>query len=363
MAKTKKKGGASPSAAPGDSGPRAKILKWVGFVTALIGLVLGLNQVISLARGSRERRRQVAELVSSAAVQRDSGDFPAAWASLEKAVQIDGSNQDVRRKQEDLAMAWLDSGRPGVGATFSALAEKVTPVLSRAAASEDRSRRADAFAHMGWADFLRSREGGGGPDPDGSYRKALAEDPNNPYANAMLGHWTLWRGGKLEEANRLFAAALASGRAREFVRGLQISALLNSHAEEAENEAIRVVNEMRKAGEKSENALTDVARGRLFSIYFGRIDSPRPRLEFLAVVPPAEHLDTFQWLFARIPFDESKSIQREYWLALLEESAGKTNEALQRLRALRSKLPRHSAGRLTDSVDASITRLSRPEPR
>ena len=362
MAKVSKKGGSRAEEA-GDSGARAKILKWVGFVTALIGLVLGLNEVIGLARGSRERRRQVGELVSAAAVEKDSGNFAAAWASLEKAAQIDGSNLDVRRRQEDLAFAWLDTGRPGAGTKFSELADKVTPILSRAAASEDRSRRADAYAHMGWAEFLRSREGGGSSDPEASYRKALAEDPNNPYANAMLGHWTLWRGGKFDDARRDFAAALSTGRAREFVRGLQISALLNSHAEEAEEEAIRVVNEMRKAGEKSEDALTDVARDRLFSVYYGWIASPRPKAEFLSVVPPAEHLATFGWLFDRMPFDESKSLQREYWLATLEEAAGQTGEALQRFRALRAKLPRGTAGRLPDSTDAAIARLSRTGSR
>jgi tetratricopeptide (TPR) repeat protein len=352
------KSGGSP-AGP-DSGVRARILKWVAFATAIIGLILGLNQVVGLGKTARERRRQVAELVSSANVQESSGNFSGAWASLEKASQIDPSNGGVRRKQEDLAMVWLESGRPGVGSKFTELADKVTPALSRAATSENRVRRADAFAHMGWADFLRSRDGVGGVDSDLSYRRSLAEDPANPYANAMLGHWTLWRGGRLEDARRYFAAALASNRAREFVRGLQLSALLNSHAEEAEDEAIRVANEIRKSGEKPNDALTDVARDRLFSVYYARI-APTPRREFLSAVPPAEHLATFQWLFSAMPLDSSKSLQRDYWQAMLEEAAGQTNEALQHFRALRLKLPPETSSRLTDSIDAAIQRLSGTE--
>src|SRR5262245_27001799 len=204
MARRRKKSGQA-AAAAGDSGIRARVLKWIAFVAAIVSLILGINELLTMNKNARERRRQIAELVSSASVQKGSGDFSGAWASLEKASQADPSNRDVQRAQEDLAMAWLESGRPGPNAKFFDLTDKVTPVLSRAATSEDRVRRADAFAHLGWADFLRSREGAGGVDPEASYRKALAEDPNNPYAKAMLGHWKLWRGGKLDDARRDFA--------------------------------------------------------------------------------------------------------------------------------------------------------------
>src|ERR1700693_3320071 len=361
MARSKKKSDAPPATA-GDSGFRVKIFKWIAGVTAVISLIIGVHQVITLGRTARERRQQVAELLAIETVQKGSGNFAGAWASLEKASQLDNSSREVRRAQEDLGMAWLEAGRlSGDNMRFSDIADKVTPALSRAVASEDRSRRADAYAHLGWADFLRSRDGVGGLDPEGSYQKALAEDPDNVYANAMLGHATLWHGGKLDDARRYFAKALATGRGREYVRGLQLAALLNRHAEETEDETIRVANEMHKGSEKPD-AVPAPMRDRLFSIYYDRVAVPRPRPEFLAVVPPAEHLATFKWLFAEMNLEEGKSLQREYWLATLEEASGQTAAALQRFRSLRSVFP-PEASRLSESIDAALKRLSQNEPQ
>lgn len=348
------RGSESPTA-KGETGVRGKIFKWIAGVTAVISLIIGVHQVVTLGRSARERRRQIAELLSVASVQKDSGDFAGAWASLDKASQLDNSRREVRREQEDLAMAWLEAGRlSGDNRKFSDLVEKVAPALSRAAASEDRSRRADAFAHLGWADFLRSRDGVGGLDPERSYRKALAEDPSNVYANAMLGHATLWHHGKLGDARSYFAVALATGRVREYVRRMQLSALFNNHVEETEDEAIRVANEMRKGSEKLDARTCD----RLFSVYYDRIAVPQPKAEFLAVVPLAEHLATFQWLFADMKFEEDKSLLREYWLATLEEATGHPVEALQRFRSLHSNLSRETSSRIQSSVDAALKRLS-----
>lgn len=355
MARAKKR---APPAAGADTGLRARVFKWIAGVTAVASLVLVVHQVINLGGAAHQKRRQVAELLAAEKVQKDSGNFAGAWASLEKASLLDSSSRDVRRAQEDLGMAWLEAGRVGgENPKFSDIADKVVPALSRAAASEDRSRRADSYAHLGWADFLRSRDGVGGLDPEASYRKALAEDPKNVYANAMLGHATLWRGGKLEDARHYFANALATRRASEYVRGLQLAALLNNHVEEAEDEAIRVANEMRKGSEKLDPLRARI-RDRLFSVYYDRVGFPRPKPEFLSVVPPAEHLATFQWLFADANFEEGKSLQREYWLATLEEASGQQAQALQRFRSLRSRLPRDGSSRMSASVDDAITRLT-----
>ncbi len=167
MAGTRKRRGASPPAA-GETGVRARIFKWIAGITAVISLVIGVHQLVTLGGASRQRRRQVAELLSTESVQRSSGDFAGAWTSLDKAIQIDNSNSQARREQEDLAMAWLDADRPiGENQKFSDLVERVAPAVSRAAASEDRSRKADAFAHLGWADFLRSRDGVRRPETRG----------------------------------------------------------------------------------------------------------------------------------------------------------------------------------------------------
>jgi Tfp pilus assembly protein PilF len=40
------------------------------------------------------------------------------------------------------------------------------------------------------------------------YRDAFKTDPANPYANAMLAHWMLFRGDDVDGAGKLFEAAL-----------------------------------------------------------------------------------------------------------------------------------------------------------
>jgi tetratricopeptide (TPR) repeat protein len=319
-----------------------------------VSLIIGIRQLVKFIGDSRANRRQVAELLTSEPVQRDSGNFAAAWASLEKAALLDPSRGDVRRAQEDLAMAWLENIRlSGEGAKFFDIVDKVTPVLSLAATAADPSRKADALAHLGWADFLRSRDGVGGLDPEASYHKALAADPRNVYAQAMLGHSILWRGGTLLEARRSFEAALATGRARQYVRGLQLSALFNRRSEEAEDEAVRVANEMRKGSE------TLGARERFFPIYYDRVRAPQPSAAFLTLLPPEEHLATFRWLFDAGTLDEGRRLVAQYWLATLEEASGQPREALQEFRSLRSKVSGTGPSPLHDSAEAGVKRLSK----
>ena len=74
------------------------------------------------------------------------------------------------------------------------VSDPAEPVLARGAASSDDRRAANALAHLGWADFLRSREGAMGLDPPRYYRQAIQRDPQNVYAHAMWGHDLIRRG-------------------------------------------------------------------------------------------------------------------------------------------------------------------------
>jgi hypothetical protein len=73
----------------------------------------------------------------------------------------------------DIAFAWLEDGRPGPGQRFAVITDTVTPVLDRALVGAQGERRADLLAHLGWATFLRLRDGHDG-DPGARYREALS---------------------------------------------------------------------------------------------------------------------------------------------------------------------------------------------
>ena len=131
-------------------------------------------------------------------------------------------------------MQWLRDGRPGPGRGFSEIVDRVVPGLERAVAEPAAAgqRRADLLAHLGWARFLKSRDGVITADPAADYARALAADPRNAYAHAFWGHWILWQHGDLAAAMRHFADALTDGRAkggdvRAWMRSLQVAALRN----------------------------------------------------------------------------------------------------------------------------------------
>jgi hypothetical protein len=188
------------------------------------------------------------------------------------------------------------------------LVKRTSPVLSRGTSGAKGTRLADLLAHMGWEDYLRGGlAGSGGPDPTRRYRSALEADPGNVYAHAMWGFELLRARGSpeaLPEARKHFAAALQSGREREYLRYLQVSALLQTYTNawiedpERHKEAIRVANEMRIGGEPRPSGW---GRGsfkrKLWSVYHFGVVASDGQAAVLAALPPAEHLATFRWLF------------------------------------------------------------------
>jgi hypothetical protein len=336
------------------------VLKWVGSLTAILSLFFGIRQLVKMVSDRVEANRKIDGLLKSEDVELKVRDYAAAWRSLEQASQVNLNSAKVHLAQENLAMAWLEDVHLREGEKFSDISEKVEPVLSRGvAATKDSQRSADLLAHIGWAYFLRSRDGVFGLDPVGAYSKAAAQDKDNPYAEAMWGHWVLWNRGKLSEASQHFSSALASGRRRDFVRLLQFAALENCPNGECDAEIIHVANDIRK-----ENGTIDADTvHRIYSNYYGRVFSPEPHTNrFLNVIPPAEHLATFRWLFDGLEFDDSESKLRMGYLATLEEAAGQNEEALANYRTLRAKVPIHS-GDLSDAIDGGIKRLSSSHER
>jgi hypothetical protein len=193
-----------------------------------------------------QANREALGLLGQCKVQEEAGDYAAAWECDARAAVAAPRNDTVAQAQERLAMDWLDNIRVTEGKqTFTDIANTLQPVLARGAASPDDRRAANALAHLGWADFLRSREGAIGLDPPHYYRQAIQRDPQNVYAHAMWGHDLLQRGGSLDEAKAHFANAIATGEQRPYVRRIQIAALMWRDDPDLQNELVRVANEMR----------------------------------------------------------------------------------------------------------------------
>jgi hypothetical protein len=362
----------------GDQGARPRlerVLKWVGGITAILSLLFGLHQMTQLVSNLRERQRHIAELYKVGKLQQSTADYEGAWASFEQALQTaEGGGQlvkltgqlgeerrELRQAQEDLAMEWLANVhvRLSEGQTFSNVVDKLVPILSRGATSASGTRQADLLAHVGWANFLRWRDGHRGLNPEQQYRQALEIDPANPYAHVHWGHWKLWSGEKLEDTRQHFSTAIASGRARDYVRRIQLAALKNLGAE-GDREFLTVVNDMRKTNE----TIDPQSRINLYSTYVFacsmRYDADL-FTKLLAAVPATEQLATFQALFYGAhdeDFDEGRRSGRDACLATLLEAAGQREEALRIWLALRQTFPPKAGHRLGDRAQDAIKRLS-----
>ena len=281
-------------------------MKWIGIAAALLSFATAVYAVVHSEAELRERQRVVAEQLSVGHAQEVAGDYPAAWDTLGKAsatAEVDGifakllgdlskERRTVRAAQENVAMEWLRVADAPEGHKFAEIADKLIAVLTSGANSATAERKGDLLAHLGWAYFLKDRDGERGIRPEVSYKEAVTADANNPYANVFWGHWILWNHGSLNEATTRFAAALTSGRARPIVREFQLAALGDLHTPEADAAWFQAVNEMRKANEPIDAAIQSDLYNRY---YFSMHDEAEVR-RMLAAVPAADHAELQQML-------------------------------------------------------------------
>jgi hypothetical protein len=264
---------------------------------------------------------QAQHLVDEAKLQQGAGDYAAAWDRFAEGLAMCPASSTALQGQERLAMDWLENIRVTEGKqTFTDIANRVQPALSRAAVNKDNRRAADALAHLGWADFLRSRDGQGGLDPVRYYQQALKRDPENPYAHAFWGHYILTGDGDLQEAQAHFVKALASPAVTPFVRQLQLAGLTWRTSPQRQDEVVRVANEMRVRGQ----ALDSVSN--IWNVYYERLMWNHDRDDFLAALSPGDHVATFEWLFPKYA-QSSNRYAYLFMLAQLQEHAGARAQA------------------------------------
>jgi tetratricopeptide (TPR) repeat protein len=233
----------------------AQVLKWIGGISAVISLVIGASRVNDLFSEWQERKIAVSQLVNAATLQIDSSDYKGAWALIDEALSFNPSSQLARQQRIAIAMAWVRDMRTYRNETFSDIIDKLLPTLYQGSVNEDPDIAANALTHIGWANYLRSRDGIVGLEIEKYYECALKLDPDNTYAHVMWAYWMLWpRNQKRNQdtdlaiANSHFSAALLTGNDYEYVKELQVSALINAvHDTKVQFELIKVAEEIRKS--------------------------------------------------------------------------------------------------------------------
>ncbi|HLY41785.1 MAG TPA: hypothetical protein VKR52_11250 [Terracidiphilus sp.] len=341
------------------------IMGWVGGITALIAFFGsiggGITWLINHHRHNAEYKAQM-QLAQTQASQKQ---YQAALKTYGEILKEDPLDRAATDAQLDAAMEWVEDfslyareGKDQADLSSAAL-DEIFPVLTSGMTRAKNARLADAEAHLGWAHFLNAKMAQRESDSVAveDWRQALATDPANVYANAMLGNWLLQTGGNLNEAVQHFETAVKSGRALPLVRRLQLGGLLYLEAPGARAETMRVANDMRTKGEQLDPGM----QRRVANWCFDPILTHRAELiEVLGAVPSDDAWKTYLWLESSPGFysPDAADLGKRFVHANLLEIAGKRGDALDEYRGLQSAL-RDRPGSLRDQVAAAINRLTR----
>lgn len=288
-------------------------------------------------RAAERARVELRAAELAAAVQLcEAGSHAVAWKQFEAIAAARPDDESARTAREDCGMRWLREARvAGEKESFAALVAPIQPVLAQGLAAARGERRADLQAHLGWADFLRSRDGGVATDPPALYRNALADDAGNVYAHTMWAHWIVWQGGKLDAEVRQHLDAAAKGsRERPWLRRMQFS--IASLRGELNGYALAVLDQMRLAGEQPDTSQRDLVWRRL--IDWGLLASEPEREQLLGFVSPADALATVEWLYPQEQMVAERQPLHRFARALLRARAGQQEEALADLEGLQREL-------------------------
>ncbi len=230
------------------------IMTWVGGATAVLGLIGSLSGWFHTFGSHRTQRAELSAQMAVAQTQAKQEEYRASVRTYGGILKDDPLYVPALDGQLDATMLWVENfhvlGRDGASSADAAgpQLDEIMPVLESGLARSKGSRAADVQAHLGWAHWLNWHiaEREFGPAAEKNLRAALALDPSNVYANAMLGNWMLQNNGNFQEAIGHFGTAVATGKARPLVREMQVGGLLHDEVRGARAELVKAVNDMRK---------------------------------------------------------------------------------------------------------------------
>jgi len=339
---------------------RSRWRRSVPVVAAGVGVIAALAIAGAWWERGRVVDAETARTIAAARELCESGNHAIAWQQFQEAFARRPDAAHLRTARDDCAMRWLrDLRLVGGKESFGDVVNRVLPVLADAAAGSHGQRAADLRAHMGWAEFLRSRDDGAPLDPTVHYRRALQSERGNVYAHAMWGHYVMVLRGPIAEAREHLAAALAAGRDRPFLRRLQLSAMLFHLEPPGEAEALRVANEMRLAGETVDSGMRE--RLWTYAYHDALVNHPGGDGLRVALREPGSAA-TFRWLYPESQVRPANATLWRFMLASIEEAEGERESARKRFLELRDQFVREgSSGPMADQTLAAIQRLA-PRP-
>jgi tetratricopeptide (TPR) repeat protein len=343
------------------------ILAWIGAVSAVLGFIGAVTGFFGNIQGHFHHNAQRDSQMAVAQSQSRQGDFQASVQSYADILKTEPLYRPALDQQLQATMLWVEDYhvylKPGEdpGAAVAAQLDQIIAILDAALARTNGPPAADVQAHLGWAHWLNQhvaeREFPPNAAAERDYRAALSTDRANVYANAMLGNWITLNGGSLAEAIQHFNAAVTTGKARPFVRTLQLAGLRNRDEPGARAALMKAVNEMRKNGEP----LDAEDRHRILGFCCDPTVSDHAELtESLSAVPADDAWQTFLWLDDQQNKGKDPKSQRlinNFIAADIAEISGDKQKSLDDYRALQKEL-KNQGSTLTDATDRAVARLS-----
>ena len=356
---------------PQQSEPRVKrawavILAWIGGISAVLGLIGAMTGFFGNIQNHFHSNAQLDSQMAVAQSQAGQGDYQASVQSYADILKTHPLYRPALDQQLQSTMLWVEDYhaylKPGEdpGAAVASQLDQIIAIFDAAHGRTNGIAAADVQAHLGWAHWLNQhvaeREFPPNSAAERDYRAALAIDPSNVYANAMLGNWLALNGGSLDEAVRHFDSAVAIGKARAFVRTLQLAGLRDRDQPGARAELVKALNEMRKNGEPlaSEDKFRDMG-----FCCDPSVTDHAELTESLSAVPADDAWQTYLWLDDEPNANDMthRDIVHDFIAANIAEISGDRQKSLNEYRALQKEL-KNQGSTLSDSVDQAITRLS-----
>jgi len=334
----------------------ANLLKWAGGITALLTLCITVFQVNEIFDNLKNRKIAINQLVQAGNLQRTSKDYQTAWDSYETALKLDPGFHSARKEQIALAQVWLRNIWVVKGEdTFSKLVNKMLPTLYIGAAISEGKESANISAHIGWAYYLKYREGNANKEQvESHFKRSLQTDQNNGYAHAMFAFWKGYNGKPIEELKRHFKKGLLNKNTKDYTRILQLSTYLSKKTDGYEKELFRIVNNMCENKEK----ILPRYQYEILNIYQRNMYDSKRIKEIIHYLTPKAHLFCISCLTNENKPHKHKRQQYQLVKGIIFEEMGDIEKALNIYQSLQKEIYPHT-GRLSKTLNKAIERIKK----
>jgi hypothetical protein len=304
----------------------AAIVAGAGIVFAAIGYITDGAQFFTHIEDYFQDRSEQRALIATADDRLAHGDFQTAWAANGKAKALAPRDEAVAAQQARIAMKWLEDVHVSSTTGPKSFTEVADPLkaalLERLPATKGRDH-ADIRAHIGWANFLRYRDGSPKTDIAEEFDAAIAEDPDNFYGHLLRGFWSLWN-GDIAKARPDLAIAMQSTVDPAYSDGMIMAGFTNSTSDDFMAAAIEYADKIRAAG----RMIDDHAKGQLLWYYSMCLHDKNLLAAFGKTLPANEQIAFLGWL-KQGDVTASNKRAADYFIAYFSEQDGKKDDALR----------------------------------